>query len=249
LHVNNNNSGDTLRITNATTGHLQFDGLIIGNSGNEAFISNLENSTLSFNTANVPRLQITPAGNTEILGQIKITGGSPGTGKILKSDANGLASWQNAGGVNSINGSLGSVTNSIVLGSSGNLPSIVGSGSNAVTINLPTASTTKSGVLSSTNFSSFTNKLNGTGAINQLSKFSATNTVTNSQISDNGVFVGIGTNSPSAKLEVSGQIKMTGGNPGNGKILISDASGLASWQTVSAVGLQGPIGATGPQGL
>ncbi len=34
-------------------------------------------------------------------GQVKITGGSPGTGKVLTSDASGLASWQipAAGGV------------------------------------------------------------------------------------------------------------------------------------------------------
>lgn len=41
--------------------------------------------------------------------------------------------------------------------------------------------------------------------------------------------VGIGTTTPGAKLEVNGQIKLTGGNPGAGKILESDAFGLASW--------------------
>jgi hypothetical protein len=41
--------------------------------------------------------------------------------------------------------------------------------------------------------------------------------------------VGIGTPSPTAKLEVNGQIKITGGGPGQGKVLISDAAGLASW--------------------
>lgn len=42
--------------------------------------------------------------------------------------------------------------------------------------------------------------------------------------------VGIGTKTPVAKLEVSGQVKITGGTPGAGKILTSDATGLASWQ-------------------
>ena len=41
--------------------------------------------------------------------------------------------------------------------------------------------------------------------------------------------LGIGTVTPGAKLEVAGQIKITGGNPGDGKILTSDATGLASW--------------------
>lgn len=44
--------------------------------------------------------------------------------------------------------------------------------------------------------------------------------------------VGIGTVEPSAKLEVTGQVKITGGAPGAGKVLTSDANGLASWQTL-----------------
>ncbi len=45
--------------------------------------------------------------------------------------------------------------------------------------------------------------------------------------------VGIGTTSPGAKLEVNGQVKITGGSPGTGKILTSDANGLASWSAYS----------------
>ncbi len=51
--------------------------------------------------------------------------------------------------------------------------------------------------------------------------------------------VGIGTTSPGAKLEVAGQIKMTGGVPGVGKVLTSDASGLATWETSSGGGVAG----------
>jgi hypothetical protein len=42
--------------------------------------------------------------------------------------------------------------------------------------------------------------------------------------------IGIGTITPGAKLEVNGQVKITGGTPGAGKVLTSDAAGLASWQ-------------------
>ena len=41
--------------------------------------------------------------------------------------------------------------------------------------------------------------------------------------------VGIGTMAPTAKLELVGQIKITGGSPGTGKVLTSDSTGLATW--------------------
>jgi len=47
--------------------------------------------------------------------------------------------------------------------------------------------------------------------------------------------VGIGTTTPGAALEVAGQVKITGGSPGVGKVLTSDADGLASWQAASGV--------------
>lgn len=46
---------------------------------------------------------------------------------------------------------------------------------------------------------------------------------------DNGN-IGIGVSNPVAKLEVNGQIKIMGGSPGTGYVLVSDATGLASWQ-------------------
>ncbi len=110
-----------------------------------------------------------PGTNLEINGQVKITGGTPGTGKILTSDASGLASWQDPAPA------------------------------------LPSAS-------------------NG-----QTLRHNGTSWITNSTLYNDGTNVGIGTSSPGAKLEVAGQIKITGGTPGAGKILTSDASGLASW--------------------
>ncbi len=41
--------------------------------------------------------------------------------------------------------------------------------------------------------------------------------------------MGIGTENPGTRLEVAGQVKITGGNPGAGKVLTSDASGTATW--------------------
>ena len=71
------------------------------------------------------------------------------------------------------------------------------------------------------------------------------------QVGANGTYfaatggnVGIGTASPGAKLEVSGQIKITGGTPGAGKVLTSDASGLATWGTPSGSLPSGTSGQT-----
>lgn len=49
-------------------------------------------------------------------------------------------------------------------------------------------------------------------------------------INNSNNYVGVGVAIPTARLEVNGQIKITGGNPGAGKVLTSDANGLASWQ-------------------
>jgi hypothetical protein len=46
--------------------------------------------------------------------------------------------------------------------------------------------------------------------------------------------VGIGISSPTAKLDVNGTIAIRGGSPGDGKVLTSDANGLASWKTPDA---------------
>jgi hypothetical protein len=48
--------------------------------------------------------------------------------------------------------------------------------------------------------------------------------------------IGIGVADPDAKFEVNGQVKITGGSPGAGKVLTSDANGLATWQTPSGSG-------------
>lgn len=50
-------------------------------------------------------------------------------------------------------------------------------------------------------------------------------------LSSNSQNVGIGTTSPTAKLEVVGSVKIVDGTQGNGKVLTTDADGLASWST------------------
>jgi len=47
--------------------------------------------------------------------------------------------------------------------------------------------------------------------------------------------VGIGTSTPTAKLEVVGSFRLNNGSEGANKILVSDADGVASWQNASTI--------------
>lgn len=75
-------------------------------------------------------------------------------------------------------------------------------------------------------------ELNGTPAHMYLG--GNTNNYTKLTILSTGE-VGVGTTTPGTKLEVAGQVKITGGTPGAGKVLTSDAVGLASWTTMTGL--------------
>jgi hypothetical protein len=106
VHMNNTD-GTTMdvRLTNNTTGHTATDGLDIRNTGNDASITNRENANLTLGTNNVTRMTVTAAGNVELANQIKIAGGAPGAGKVLTSDATGLATWQTPAAGGGVSGS------------------------------------------------------------------------------------------------------------------------------------------------
>jgi hypothetical protein len=81
-------------------------------------------------------------------------------------------------------------------------------------LSLGLASASANGALSSADWTTFnskqnalTNPVTGTGTTNYVSKFTGANTVGNSQIFDNATNVGIGTATPSRKLDVDGAIR------------------------------------------
>jgi hypothetical protein len=75
------------------------------------------------------------------------------------------------------------------------------------------------------------------GTLTNHKFFVRTNDATRMVFDINGnVGIGIGTTSPTAKLEVNGTVKITDGTQGAGKVLTSDASGLASWQSPAGGG-------------
>ena len=63
-------------------------------TGSTYWITKNGDSFVLKNDAGVERLILGQDGSTTINGQVRITGGSPGAGKILTSDAGGLAAWQ-----------------------------------------------------------------------------------------------------------------------------------------------------------
>lgn len=100
-------------------------------------------------------------------------------------------------------------------------PTVAPTGGNtSAPINTSAVNQTKSGTLT----------LNRTDGVQGLETYGTTTLAT---VIGN---VGIGTATPGAKLEVAGQVKITGGAPGVNKFLTSDATGLASWATLPASG-------------
>ena len=86
-----------------------------------------------------------------------------------------------------------------------------------LTLSIPQSSGSVNGYLASTDWTTFNNKQNaltnpitGTGTTNYLPKFTASSTIGNSLLFDDGTNVGIGTTSPSKKLDLQGTMNMNG---------------------------------------
>jgi len=107
----------------------------------------------------------TPGALLEVAGQVKITGGTPGAGKVLTSDAAGLATWTTpaAGGITSLNGLSGTTQAFAIPGTAGTAPNWSSAGTDH-TINIPMAATAgvTAGLISKTDYDAFNSKLGTT---------------------------------------------------------------------------------------
>jgi hypothetical protein len=86
------------------------------------------------------------------------------------------------------------------------------------TIGITQSGASADGYLSSTDWNTFNNKQNaltnpvtGTGTTNYVSKFTSSSAIGNSQIFDDGTNVGIGTTTPSYKIDVTGDVRVNTG--------------------------------------
>jgi hypothetical protein len=80
----------------------------------------------------------------------------------------------------------------------------------AITLNIPTASATNRGALSSNDWTTFNNKANAlSGTTNYVPKFTSGSSIGNSLIFDNGTNVGIGVTNPANLLSVNGTVGAT----------------------------------------
>jgi hypothetical protein len=168
-------------------------------------------------------LNITKGGNGEGL-YINKTSGSGNAATIIgtlnattlvKSGGTSSQFLKADGSVDSTAYGTGSVTSvaALTIGTTGtDLSSTVANSTTTpvITLNVPTASATNRGALSSTDWTTFNNKQNaltnpvtGTGTNNYIPKFTTTgSTIGNSQIFDNGTSVGINIATPLSKLDV-----------------------------------------------
>ena len=136
----------------------------------------------------------------------------------------------------------GTVTSvaALTIGTSGtDLSSTVANGTTTpvITLNVPTASATNRGALSSADWTTFNNKQNaltnpvtGTGTTNYLPKFTGTSAIGNSLVYDDGTNVGIGTTAANTLLS------LVGNHAGSQSILKIQSSTAYSSSGLSSIG-------------
>ena len=132
-----------------------------------------------------------------------------GTAQDLKNSIDGKANTlhtHNISDVTNLQTALDNKQNAI-----GYTPENVSNKSDSYTVSSSTTYASTKALVDglATKQNSLTNPITGTGTTNYIPKFTASGTIGNSIVYDNGTNVGIGTTSPSEKLEVNGNVKAT----------------------------------------
>ncbi len=222
----------SFRLTNAFTGSGASGGTSIYTYADSLYIANLENGAVTIGVNSVERFRVDANGLK--IENLKSGGTAPTTsGTLVKlvSDANGRTSFQT--------NNTGTVTSAgLATGTSGTDVNVSGSpitSSGNITLNIPTASGTNTGKLSSTDWNTFNNKPNGSGTSTRVAFWgdAAANTLTSDAFlywNNTLKNLGIGTSSPSsgARLHIAdGDIFILGGS--DRRFLMGSSSSSGFW--------------------
>ncbi len=226
-------------------------------------------------TGNVGFGTTDPTQTVDIVGTVRIRGGAPGAGKVLTSDAEGVSSWEtinspvetdpqvSASTSNKVpkwNGSSlvdGSITDNGNIGIGTTTPrgTLDVDGAGDIWLTDDGLQTTQNIYLaghlfltphgtSDISFVQARRSDNSGDTQLQFRTYNNGSLIEAVRISNTGN-VGIGTSGPSESLDVNGKIRIRGGAPGAGKVLTSDANGVASWAAASNSAETDPqVGAT-----
>lgn len=205
VHVSGGNFA-TLRLTNNIGGLTASDGQNIYSYADSLYVSNLENGAIITGINSAEEMRVDANGLR--IDALK-TGGSPpttsGSTRMVISDAVGRLSMTTI--------PTGTVTShTLALGTSGTSPNISGTNpvtsSGTTTINIPTANGTNTGNLLNTDWTTFNNKVGGSGTSTRVAFWSGTSTLSsNSNLfwDNSNNRLGIGTSSPTLPLHVEGR--------------------------------------------
>jgi hypothetical protein len=160
-----------------------------------------------------------------------VTLSSPSNGQVLK--YNGTA-WVNSTdadtGITTLN-TLTALSQTFATGTSGTDFNI-SSATSTHTFNIPTASAINRGLLSSTDWTTFNNKqdtitnpVTGTGTANTIPLWNASSNITNSVITQVSGNIRVGSTTQTSKLNVGGDIDLSGVLKNNGTQIINVGSG------------------------
>ena len=267
LHISKPNDATSVIIGgNSQAG--QFTALRLQTSANQGGYSNIQSIKysgydfgdliLNKDGGNIGIGTATPSAKLEVAGNVKIVDGTQGSGKVLTSDANGLATWQAPTSVVETDPKVGSLSNNKIPRWNGTSlidGSIIDDGHVGINTNTPQRTldvygdiaqgmwldnlpSRRIGVMDATTHVAGMEIENTTltGLYSQkvhfLSHHHSNGYGRRVTIDEDGK-VGIGTETPQAKLDIVGNIKIADGTQSQGAILTSDANGQASW-TASA---------------
>ncbi len=212
--------------TRFTTGTPSADWTLTGNAGSVAgtnFMGTTDAVDFVTKTNNIERLRVTSAGDLGIgtttpAGSLHVVGTTPITfDRFLGSSANLRIRTAN-----------GSVTAPTAISNANNIGNLSFAGYNG-------SGFYEGAKIFAHASENYTSTAGGTSLMFSTTAIGTVNALPRVTISPSG-FVGIGTTTPTTKLEINngataGAIKIVDGSQGDGKVLTSDANGVGTWKT------------------